>query len=143
MWAFLSRSGQLVNLFKLQAPHTASSLKAESNPGSILVDSAFMQLYNMYLSEHRIKGSHEGPAPNYEYARMYDAMLYHAPPGKIQDWEMEHYLSYRQENKGNIFETMAWVLYDRGEYRLLWSTIWINFHLQFENTHYPWARMVS
>ena len=142
-WEFLSQSGLLITLFKLQAPHTSQSLKAESNPGSILVDSAFAQLYNMYLSEHRPKGSHEGPAPNAEYGRMYDAMVYSSPPDVFDDWEAEHFLGYRVENKGNIFETLAWVLYDRGEYRLLWATIWINFHLQYEDTEYPWARKIS
>ena len=97
----------------------------------------------MYLSEHRPQGTHEGPAPNCEYARMYDAMVYSAPAEQLASWEAEQFLGYRQENKGNILETLAWVLYDRGEYRLLWATIWVNFHLQFENTHYPWARMAS
>ena len=143
MWDFIGTTGQLLNIFKLQAPHTAQSLKAESNPGSILVDSAFAQLYSMYMSEHRVVGAHEGPAPNHEYSRMYDAMVYYAPEGLFADWEAQHFLGYRQENKGNVFETLAWTLYDRGAYRLLWATTWLNFHLQFENTHYPWARMVS
>ena len=97
----------------------------------------------MYFSEYRPKGTHEGPAPNHEYSRMYDAMVYAASGVQVSPDETGSLLDYKQTNKGNVFETLAWVLYDRGEFRLLWATIYINFHLQFENTHLPFARMVS